>query len=445
MSDKANIFRKLVTALAAVLGIGSAEAERAISIQRLYQGVWEALYRIDPEAWLTDIYQDGAAQYVVYASGGKLYRADLTQSGESVTLGAPVQVTEDHPPAARMNVIRQADGRARWFLQAGTATLDRMGEIDSTALFDTFVERARESGNYPLLDFFHEEGLVIGAADYVARDDYVYIASGVFDEASPIAQAVIRDSTLNPSYWGASITFHPDGEPEMVEIADGIKVPVYTAGTNTRIAILPETRACSWFTALVTEGVNRMKDETVKELERLLGAEAAASIVAQVDSTNRAITDSGMITREDAPAAEPAQDAPAAEVETPEAAPTAEMELDDSVIAAVAEKVGATYKALYDEMAATMAAGLAELKAALDAMTPVAETSTREIAALKERVDALAVDDEEKQRRWLEDQPKRGQVRATYRPRVENSGDERPATMAETAAATLSKIGGPSK
>ena len=186
--------------------------------------------------------------------------------------------------------------------------------------------------------------------------------------------------------------------------------------------------------------------KTMKELERLLGKEKAAELAGGVDATNRAIVDNGMITREgEAEEAPAAEETPAVEQAEEQAAATPVMEIDETVIAAVSEKVKAEMQKAYDDLAAQVNQGIADLKAALDALTPQQAEATREIAAIKDQVKSLAETDAEKQRRWLEDQPRRENVRVTYRPRIENdvTGDKPAPTLADVAADTLSKISKP--
>src|SRR6185503_16507019 len=104
---------------------------------------------------------------------GKLYKVPVTVDADSqVTLGEEQLVVMDFKPvtARSLTVQRQADGQVRWFaMPACTAVLNRVGEIDSRALFDSFVDHIERGGAYPELDFFHlGERLILGKADWVA-------------------------------------------------------------------------------------------------------------------------------------------------------------------------------------------------------------------------------------------------------------------------------------
>ena len=252
--------------------------QRTMALGRVYQQVDAALYDQagDEWPWLLDLYLDDGAMYALTAAGGLLYRYPVTVSGETVTLGERQQVTEVHQPVGRggIRVHRQADGLYRFTLIAATAVLNRVGEIDSRELFANFVRRAEETGDYPVYQFYHQgDRLRIGQVDFLAVDDAVYLASGLYDDEAEnrLAGAARRRAQDESDYWGNSIGYNPIGDADMIEVARGVRVPVFRDGVNVEISMLPEQEAAAWFTALrATSQEVRMNQKTKEALERLL-------------------------------------------------------------------------------------------------------------------------------------------------------------------------------
>jgi len=434
--------------------------QRSMALGRVYQQVDTALYNLDSGGgwpWLLDIYLDDGAMYALAAAGGLLYRYPVTVDGETVSLGERQQVTEIHQPVGRggIRVHRQADGRYRFTLIAATAVLNRVGEIDSREMFANFVRRAEETGDYPVYQFYHQgDRLRIGQVDFLAVDDAAYIASGLYDDEAEnrLAGAARRRAQDEADYWGNSIGFNPIGDPEMVEVADGVRVPVFRDGVNVEISMLPEQDAAAWFTALraTSQEVRRMNEKTKQALERLLAddPDALAEFEDLVDRTNERAAD--LVTRDadaetEPPAAEGAEAERAAEPEAPQEPETAEtetvrtVELDqdalDAIVARVLEsedfrKIGETLDAVNETLEA-LGRQVAENRQRAD----------RDARMHRERLEALELDDDEKRRQWQADLPARQRVQVTYRPRDAHAPEdgEGPA-LADVAAGTLSSM-----
>lgn len=437
--------------------------QRSMALGRVYQQVDTALYNLDSDGdwpWLLDIYLDDGAIYALTAAGGLLYRYPVTVDGETVTLGERQQVTEVHQPVAErgmgIRVHRQADGRYRFTLIAATAVLNRVGEIDSRELFENFVRRAEESGEYPLYMFYHQgDRLRIGQVDFLAVDDAAYIASGLYDDEAEnrLAGAARRRAQDEPDYWGNSIGFNPIGDPDMVEIADGVRVPVFRDGVNVEISMLPEQDAAAWFTALrATSQEVRMNQKTKDALERLLAddPDALAEFEDLVDRTNERAAE--RITRDadaetEPPAAETTTTEPPAP-ETPQEPETAEpetvrtVELDGDALDAIVARV------IESEAFRKLGEALDAVNETLEALgRQVAENrqrADRDAKKHRERLEALELDEDKKRGIWLADQSTRQYQRlqvGLYRPRDAHAPEdgEQPA-LAEVAAGTLSNM-----
>lgn len=404
------------------------EPERALAMQDVYQQVGALLMAgasEDAYPWLNDIYDDAGQRFAVVSMGGKLYRAPLMIDGTTVTMGTLQEVEAQFAPVrSRISVIRQADGKHRWFIVAGTSVLNRVGEIDSRALYDSFVANAQTAG-YPTLRYYHDSRLDFGQADWTARDENNYLASGLLDEEHPLAIAFVDAIENGRGTWGASVGFSADKPPNKIEIGAGVTIPVYTSGVNSEISVLPENRAASWFTNVTAE-VTRMRKEIADSLVTLFGdEERAKAFIDGVDATNRAIADAGLITRDDTvvevASAETAQAATTEPTQAAEPAPA--FVLDEGALAALAAKVAA-------------------LIPAFDPAPLLAQLTTfgQQLATVTARAAALEQTDDAKRKQWLADQPARAATTVTYRPRQEAASDAKELSLADRAAATLASM-----
>jgi len=419
--------------------------DRAVALGRLFGQLGDAL-RNDSEhslAWPHDLYRDDdGSMFAIVSERGKLYRVALSFTEDSVTLGEWVSVVEQFQPvgqATRTRVIRQADGRYRWLSISCTSVLNRVGEIDSKALFDSFVEHALETGKYPYRTFYHQgEALRTGQADFLARDENVFITSGLYDDDNPLAEAEIKARGKDPERWGESINYLPTSPPEMFEIADGVTIPVYASGIMRETSTLPVDKAAAWFTATCDQEVRRMRQDVLDALIELLGGDAkrAAEFAALVDGTNREIADGGLVSRE-AETPEPTQ-------ETPDPAPEPpvvdrEVVLDESALTLITAQFAEMLAPFTEQIEAlkTALAGLADTQAgALDETRKARE-------ALDTRIKAVERDDEAKHREWAADMPRRETLTVTHRPREANRPDndepEKPNPSAVLDAAGVPK------
>jgi hypothetical protein len=409
--------------------------ERALAMSALYE---QADRLITPlKMWLTDLYIENGMTFAIASDAGRLIRFPLIVDGVEVMLGTPAEVEQMFEARQRsaFTMIRQADGQARWFAVAAAAVLNRVGEIDSRALFDDFVARARTEG-YPTLDFFHHDALNFGRADWLARDGNLLMASGVFDADSPLTAAMIAANEAGRGRWGCSVAYDPTREPAMLDVGAGVTIPVYDAGILRKIAVLPETDAASWFTALE---VKRTMDDRMREaLVTLFGDEAKANeFILGVDDVNRAIEQRGLIARDGATAevveavvdvvAEPVTDAATVDAQ-PDTEPeqAREIEVSDSLLDAILARV---------PQPATV--DLSPLQLSLDALAA-------QMAEVSVRLEGLERSDEAKRQRWMSDLPARAtaeKITATYRPSVAKSPDAgKPVDMGSVAAASLSRL-----
>ena len=411
------------------------EEERAVGLGRLFNQLDLALYESPDHgmAWLHDLYRaDDGSLFAIASERGKLYRVGLEFNDEGATLGEWMPVTEEFKPVGeartRTSVIRQADGRVRWLSVSCTSVLNRVGEIDSKALFDSFVEHARSTGEYPYRTFYHQgEALKTGQADYMARDGSVFITSGLYDDDNPLAAAEIVAMERDADKWGESIGYMPTAEPEMIEIADGVTIPVYNAGVIREISTLPNDSAAAWFTTIRTQEVMRMRPEVMSALVELLEGdeERAKGFAALVDGTNREIQEDDLVSRE--AATEEPQEPPA---KTPDpGTPAPEIEREVVLDQAAVDLITAQFAEMLAPFTEKIEGLEAQLSALTDGQSAAADEARQAREALDTRIKAVERDDEDKQRQWLADMPRRETLNVTHRPREANrpDGGEEPA------------------
>lgn len=411
--------------------------ERAINLGRLYEQIDSALYESEGHgfAWLHDLYlDDDGAMFAIASERGKLYRVELELSdGGDVSIGEWVPVIEEFKPVAqatRTSVIRQADGRYRWLSISCTSVLNRVGEIDSRALFDSFVAHAQETGEYPYRTFFHQgQALRTGQADFLARDDDVFITSGLYDEDNPLAEAEIAALARDgDNKWGESINYSPTGPPDMVEVAEGVTIPVYTAGVMTEVSFLPSDKAAAWLTTIRAQEVMRMRQDVLQALVDLFDGDEdkANEFAALVDGTNREISEAEMVRRE-------------GETETPDPEPQPDPEpverevvLDDAAMDLIAQHFAGLLAPFTEKLE-----GLEQKMTELASVQADAVDEARQAReALGVRLKVVEAIDAEKQRKWLVDMPRRETLTIT-RPREANVSDGEPDEDQEDKVSTL--------
>lgn len=450
--------------------------KRATSLSNMWEQLWVALDNDENSAagWAypIDVFvgEDGSSLFAIVTQNGKLYQVPITVRSTDITLGSWTQVTEIFQPVQQSSwrITRQADGRYRWLGICATTVLNRVGEIDSSELFDSFVEHWQDTGECPRVDYYHmgdtdPEAWEFGTADYLARDGCCYIATGLFDENHPLAKATIRAYERDPDgTWGWSVEFYAHTEAEILVLDPKIRVPVYKRGKNTRISVVKEVDAAGLFTRIgsITEEKKRMNRNIQDKLEELFGddADGLAAFVETVDTVNRTIKDDKLIHRQKkedaAPEAEEDEDADTDADEDgdteDETSRTAEIELDEEGIAALAEQVTSApaFKQLQQSVAA-LTESVGKLLTAKEAADKEVERLKADNTKLAKRLATVEADETEKKQTWAEDLPKRKSVRATYRPkdahaRTDDAEDgdlvEEDRGFDEIAAETLAKL-----
>lgn len=418
---------------------------RSMSMSRLREQLWYALDEAEGGwAYPIDIFvgDNGTDIFSIVAQSGKLFHVPLSISEETVTLGDWIQVKEEYTPVTqnRFFIRRQSDGRYRWTAVAATTVLNRVGQIDSAELFDSFVEKAEKRGKYPRLDFYHygETDPTVwefGTADFLARDGVCYIASGLFDEGHPLATATIRACEEGEDEWGCSIEFYAYAEPEIIIADPEVRIPVYKDGENTRISLVLEEDAAGLFTRMsVKEGVQRTMDKATKAaLEKLYGTDTdglndfLAQFEEGVDETNQRVKNDKLIHRvKDTSEAALGKNQEDKEEEEDDGYGDAEAEdevdseivLDEAGVAALSKQIISSpqfesFLTSMDEVKQLIAQSIVDREAEVQEIEKLKKSNVQLLKA----VERLSKDDTEKKLEYLQDLPAKKRQTVTVRPR----------------------------
>jgi hypothetical protein len=254
-------------------------------------------------------------------------------------------------------IIKQADGRMRWYARYSNNFKDRDGEIITEAAHKEYIDWAASSGVYPELWLWHTPGTRLGQADWLDFADGFTHVSGLLDRGDVVSGAVqsLRDKQLGVSHGmlcsqqGNLITKYRSFEISVLPLE---RASVWTtsfdiAGKETQMAFTPEKR-----TFLVSAlGEDRVKaleantDAAVGALKQLgveyKSAEAVEAVAAE-EASEGFKTLAGQISEltgmvKELAAAQVAQAAVVKELQKP-----IEDQLDDAFLAKVASKVTAT-------------------------------------------------------------------------------------------------------
>lgn len=482
MDEERTILKKIYKLLVEFVKGDEGVSRAAVSSQT----IWEALsaHVSDEygyyEYWPIDMFVEDSNLYFVLTKDGKLYKMSVS-SGEdgTVNFGDYEEVVQEFTPVEqRTSIVRQSDGRVRITTVAGTAVVNRVGEIDSTAMYDSFLRHMEDTGEYPIVNVYHlGSDSKVGQVDFAFREGYLYVVSYLLDD-TPIGRAI--GNTLlsdEDAYFGHSIEFSADN-PEILIVGDGVEIPVYTNGVNTAVSICTERIASSLFTAKkVGTGVQRMNEAIKKDLVKLLGGDEdlADEFIGGLTDANRTILDSGMVARTETEEvteeateeveetiqevdsvveSEEEEEEEGQEEETVESDGEEEEDdpvnqetlpdivVDESVVRAVTEHI--LTSGIFTEAQERTAQLQEQMDAILARINEVGNVATNNIRGLNQRLEALEKPEEQKRRDFVAKLPAQKQT-VVYRPSngvAKSEEGDIAENFSEMAQATLSKWSG---
>lgn len=410
--------------------------ERAISMNRMYQKTSMAIDAAYPMEWvyIHDIFVDVDEWFAIGSSNGNLYQYPLAVTEADVVVGERVQVVENFTPVQQTTVTRQDDGSYRWLSVSATALINKVGEIDSTELFDDFERQSLEDGyQWPYRCFYHlGEPFRTGQVDFIARHGFALITSGIYDD-TVLGQAEAKARLTDPDAWRDSIHFQPSAAPDVIEVNE-IKIPVHRAGGLVEVTTAPADGVCSYGTTQTIMEVTRMeKGSRVHDafLELFSGDEDAANkwLDENPGAATRAVAD-GAVARDDTPPEDPpTQETPPVE---------REVGVDDELVGIIADQV-LVRLGEDDGPLAQIATTLEELARKMEGASTEAERVVRET---EERFAALELTDGERTDIIRQDMPRRELIMPKYRPRIahDKKKDNGTPDLAAQAEDTLSRL-----
>ena len=450
--------------------------ERAVSISSIGSAVFDEFY--NQGAWLNDLYLEDDEIFAVASDGGKLFRAsvDIDENGD-VTLGDMQEVLIKFDAISRTKFRTDDAGKVQMLAVSASSVINKNGEIDSRSLFDAMSDYMKRTGKKIPRTFFHAgPEFRTGDIVWMARDDNVLLTLTEFDD-SELAQREITAREKDPDYWGDSIEFNPVGDPEMVDVGDGITIPVYRAGVPVAVSTLAAERACSLYANKFSINRQEVKRMTLKDEDRIdlikafNGDEAEADdwLKDNVSPINRKIAEAGQVTRdateesseeeEEASEEEESTEELTDEVSEESEEDTSEeeeseetedenpeeviVEFDDSMAEGVAEAVIGS--SAFGDFQKGLTDSVIGIQEAVEGLTgTVAELQASSVARAKD-IANLKKSDKEKQEEWLADLPRNTDQNRKVHFRPSQNGEENvpgaeERSMEDTANATIATL-----
>lgn len=423
-----------------------------------------AEYNPDEMHWFQELYVgSGGALFALSVQAGKLYRSAVAVTDTGVTVGQPEQVVMRLEPLARTRVIARTDSNLPIFLSIlATSTLNKANEIDTRALFDSFVERFTGETEYINIYHFDKEKSRIGKLQWIGRDENLLLGIWTPDDnivGRAVAETIEADTEGD---WGVSIEFMPDDEGKLVELIPGIEIRAFEAGELWGASVVRSAHACSWFTGHMTGAIERtmkMNKAVKAAIETLIkNPDALTEFETWVDGANRTITDSGAITRTDESATGEQPDLAAQvaalttavatltqkvdAIGTPEQTEAPTIELDEEAAKGIAQAVfaGEGFRTLNDTVARISGAIEGNHKANTDALKALTDRVAKLEKDTGDRLAKVEQGEEEKLRDHDELKPRGSTVTVSWRaPRGKDEGqptDQKTRSFADMASQT---------
>lgn len=370
----------------------SEQASQYQSIQR-DQSFSDLFWAVDDIFWLADhdqfdgwhymrdMFVDNSGDmFAITISDGKMFRFPVTlNERDEPTIGEPAQVTMTFTPVERAAMVyRNASGQYEALAILNTAVLNKDGEIDSTALFDTFVDRFQGGERVN----FHHLDIEFGTLRHIYRSGVNLWGHFEFDDSDmgrAVAESLATDET---GEWGISIEFlyEPD-EMEFIQV-NGMAVPVYNSGTLHRASVLKSRKACAWFTAIpsvATKERAAMNQQIKSDFVDLVGQDLANKAEEMDDSINNRAVQENMVRREES------TDAPTTDPQT--------IEVDAPLLAAMTESVTASepWQGLtqtVNDISAQFAEAMQAVTNLTSQLTEATDSMAAEMRSRSESVDA---------------------------------------------------------
>ena len=204
-------------------------------------------------------------------------------------------------PGARVTdgfaVVKQADGRLRWFARYSNSWLDRDGEIITEAAHKEYVNWAYDTGTFPELWLWHTPNTRFGEADWLDFSDGFAHASGLIDNGRESVVDALASKDVGVSHGFLSLQ-----AGKYIQRYRSYEVSVlpreYAAVATTGFNVLEAKEADMAFTG-----------ERRKWLVDALGEEVVAGLEKNTESTAEQLKELGVEYKEAEAATEAATEA----------------------------------------------------------------------------------------------------------------------------------------
>lgn len=247
---------------------------------------------------------------------------------------------------------------------------DRDGEFFTEKAIDEYVERV-DAGivPYPQLWYWHVPGTKHGEADWLARIDHYCVAAGTFDD-TPAGKAAKAYYSSARDQQSMSHGFTYDVTAK--------KDKVYHQFNTFELSPLPPRVAANPFTQFEEVKAMGLSPEKQAQLERVFGAQIAASIIADTEAKSKAIEEAGVAYKDFARMDEPTSPAP-------EAVKAVEAEVKTLISETMRDSAEAV--TVVANLVKAFAALQTDSAAKLEQALKIAEESQAEVKALREQMD----------------------------------------------------------
>lgn len=260
-------------------------------------------------------------------------------------------------------VVKQKDGRLRWYARYSNKWRDRDKEITAEAAHADYVNWVTKSQSYPELWVWHTKGTRFGVADWIDYSDGFAHASGLIDD-TPGAAKIVKFLSSNKEL-GVSHGF--------VSLQRGDTIEAYR---TYEISVLPRKRAAVWTTDfnLVSQGKETTMGFTAEKrtfLVEAFGEDTVARLEKDAQSTADNLKQLGIdfkaASLEEPPAAPPAAPTANSSVQPPPEATQPQVAVTSGLkeLGVLLVDLNGSVKAMSDKIGA-LEADLTKLKASDD-------------------------------------------------------------------------------
>lgn len=371
--------------------------------------------------------------FCIYKTNGVYYQADISINQGMIELSNIQEVFERS--TSQIRVIKQPNGKYRWFGIVGSSVLNRIGVFDSKQLFDDLINNF-DPNNLPFTTMVHYgEMFNLGTVDKLERYNHLLLASGEFNDnlfATEIRQLIEK----KPDYLGFSIGFWNNSET-ITKSKDNKLRAMYTKGKLKEISFLPEKYAAHPFTAILSNKIeneeNRMlaNELALRELLSNMGMDETRinDIVQGANTANRAIEENQLEVRVKEQENELAvqdqtsenqEKASSTQEETKEITPPAPSPMEDFEIELSDELV----RTIQSEIETNLSSKFDELQNRISALEALNTSLQSDISALQNRIKGVEVEDQERIQEIVQDLPKKAKSQIKVVTRARSLVDE---------------------